>query len=386
MHNKHPHIPPSSRTLGIVHTFSGNALDRSRHAVELKEPKAFETAFQAPNSSFTLFHGTSVLVSPSSSSASTPQQPPQVVFQNAQELQAGFGIATTQLVLSSASVSSSSASASLPCIALGAIKDKWVFAIDVTAFQDKETLQTKSQRPFVFQPVRSLLGSLSTEDVAVAGQGAAALAWHRQNQFCGVCGSPMVAVEAGGRRACTSPTCKNRAYPRVDPVTIALVYHPPTDSILLGRQRVYRPGMYSCLAGYVEQVESLEEGVAREVKEESGIDVGAILYHSSQPWPIGRGASCQLMMGFICEATSTDIHMDEEELEDCRWFTRAEVAAARELTVTAATAPATASGPGPGPGEEGAGKEEAPLSIPGPYAIAHNLIRHWLVNIPPPRL
>ena len=96
-------------------------------------------------------------------------------------------------------------------------------------------------------------------------------AWHRLNNYCGVCGSPMISVEAGGRRACTS--CRNKAYPRIDPVVIALIYDPKTDKCLLGRQKVYRPGMYSCLAGYIEQVETLEEATRREVKEESGIDV-----------------------------------------------------------------------------------------------------------------
>lgn len=188
----------------------------------------------------------------------------------------------------------------------------------------------------------------------------------------------MLAVEAGGRRACTS--CRNRAYPRIDPVVISLVYHPPSDRILLGRQKVYRAGMYSCLAGYAEQCESLEEAIRREVKEESGIDVGKVEFHSSQPWPIGRGASCQLMVGFVCEATSTDIKMDGEELEDARWFSREEVAAAKELVVTPLQ-----HGGGAESGSEDAGGPP-PLSIPGPYAIAHHLIRHWLETPPRHRL
>ena len=148
------------------------------------------------------------------------------------------------------------------------------------------------------------------------------------------------------------------------------MHDPVRDTVLLGRQSVYRPGMFSCLAGYVSQCESLEEAVRREVKEESGIDVGEITYHSSQPWPIGRGAACQIMVGYIATATSTEIKMDTDELEDCRWFTRAEVAGAKELVVSAALDPT---------GENAGG-----LSIPGPYAIAHHLIKHWLTTTTPP--
>ena len=238
--------------------------------------------------------------------------------------------------------------------------------------QPKEEVEAKAQAAgeatVRFEPVRALLAALTQEDVAVAGLGASSLAWHRQHQHCGMCGSPMIAVEAGGRRACTS--CRNRAYPRVDPVVIALVHDPVRDTVLLGRQSVYRPGMFSCLAGYVSQCESLEEAVRREVKEESGIDVGEITYHSSQPWPIGRGAACQIMVGYIATAISIEIKMDTDELEDCRWFSRAEVAGAKELVVSAALDPT---------GENARG-----LSIPGPYAIAHHLIKHWLTTTTPP--
>lgn len=275
--------------------------------------------------------------------------------------------------------------AALTCVALGAAPStapsspqpqSWVFALDVSG-RPKEEVEAKCAAAagdgarLAFEPVRGLLAAMTGTEIAVCGQGAAVLAWHRLNQYCGVCGSPMRPVEAGGRRACTS--CRNRAYPRVDPVCIALVYDPATDRCLLGRQRVYRPGMFSCLAGYAEQCESLEEAVRREVKEESGVDVGKVVFHSSQPWPIGRGASCQLMVGFVCEATSVEIDMDSEELEDVRWFSREEVAAAKELVVTPLSTKATAGGDDDG----------TRLSIPGPYAIAHHLIKHWLENMPP---
>lgn len=270
----------------------------------------------------------------------------------------------------------------LTCVALGAAAEpQWVFALDVSA-RPKEEVEAQvagagdGAARVTFEPVRGLLAAMTPPEIAMCGQGGAILAWHRLNQYCGVCGSPMLPVEAGGRRACTS--CRNRAYPRIDPVCIALVYDPATDRCLLGRQRVYRPGMFSCLAGYAEQVESLEECVRREVKEESGIDVGKVVFHSSQPWPIGRGASCQLMVGFVCEATSVDIDMDSDELEDVRWFSREEVAAAKELVVTPLQHGAA--------GNSGNAGGPPPLSIPGPYAIAHHLIRHWLQMPPRHRL
>lgn len=268
----------------------------------------------------------------------------------------------------------------LTCVALGAATEpQWVFALDVST-RPKEEVEAQvaagDGARVAFEPVRGLLAAMTPPEIAVCGQGGAVLTWHRLNQYCGVCGSPMLPVEAGGRRACTS--CRNRAYPRIDPVCIALVFDPATDRCLLGRQRVYRPGMFSCLAGYAEQVESLEECVRREVKEESGVNVGKVVFHSSQPWPIGRGASCQLMVGFVCEATSVDINMDSDELDDVRWFSREEVAAAKELVVTPLQHGAA--------GDSGDAGIPPPLSIPGPYAIAHHLIRHWLQMPPRHRL
>ncbi|GAB5032749.1 nudix family protein [Nannochloropsis oceanica] len=358
----------SRRTpLGIAHTFSGLGLDRSRVETELKEVAAFESALKTDGAAFALFHGTSALI--------TKERQTKIVYQTGDMLQKLYGISIEQLQPTNKSsrltTSGNSSSAPyFPCVALGASVSGWAFAVDVSK-RSKEDVESKAEAAgevaVQFEPVRALLAVLTEEDIAVAGLGASILAWHRQHQHCGVCGSPMIAVEGGGRRACTS--CRNRAYPRVDPVVIALVTDPARDMVLLGRQRVYRPGMFSCLAGYVSQCESLEEAVRREVKEESGISVGDVMYHSSQPWPIGRGASCQIMVGYIATATSMDISMDTDELEDCRWFSRAEVAGAKELVVSAALDPT--------------GENPGGLSIPGPYAIAHHLIKHWLLTTTP---
>jgi len=121
---------------------------------------------------------------------------------------------------------------------------------------------------------------------------------------------------AGHTRECTDRACATIHFPRTDPATIMLVTD--GDRCLLGRQKVWIPGMYSTLAGFVEPGESLEDAVAREVLEETGIAVGAVHYHSSQPWPF----PANIMLGFHADATTTEIKVDYGELEDARWFER----------------------------------------------------------------
>jgi NAD+ diphosphatase len=144
------------------------------------------------------------------------------------------------------------------------------------------------------------------------------LDWHRRHGFCAQCGAPTRPKHAGWRRTCKS--CEAEHFPRVDPVTIMLVTH--RGHCLLGRQPRFAPGMYTCLAGFVEPGETVEDGVRREVREEAGIRVGAVRYHASQPWPFPSS----LMIGCYAEATSQDIVVDGEELEDCRWFSRDDLA------------------------------------------------------------
>jgi NAD+ diphosphatase len=141
--------------------------------------------------------------------------------------------------------------------------------------------------------------------------------WHARHRYCGLCGSPTRSEEAGHMRRCTNPACNTMHFPRTDPAVIMLV----TDGhrALLGRNKNFPlPGMYSTLAGFVEPGESLEDAVAREVREESGIEVAAVHYHSSQPWPF----PANIMLGFHAEARTTEITIDYGELEDARWFTR----------------------------------------------------------------
>ena len=119
---------------------------------------------------------------------------------------------------------------------------------------------------------------------------------------------------------CTRERCATESFPRLDPAVIVLVTD--GDRALLGRQPGWPAGRYSTIAGFVEPGESLEDAVRREVLEETGIETGAMSYQSSQPWPFPRS----LMLGFRAEAKSTEIRLDDRELEDARWFHRDELA------------------------------------------------------------
>ncbi|MCB1417583.1 MAG: NAD(+) diphosphatase [Notoacmeibacter sp.] len=162
---------------------------------------------------------------------------------------------------------------------------------------------------------------LTRADEGALAQGAALLAWHDANRFCGRCGSASAMAGGGVKRVC--PSCKSEIFPRTDPVAIMLAVD--GDRCLLGRSPHFPPGMYSTLAGFVEPGETIENTVRREVFEESGIRIGRVAYHASQPWPYPHS----LMIGCYAEAISDEIDTTIPELEDCRWFTRAEVAEMR---------------------------------------------------------
>jgi NAD+ diphosphatase len=168
-----------------------------------------------------------------------------------------------------------------------------------------------------FADLRQLGGRLDRREGALLALARAMLFWHSRHCFCGLCGSPTRSEEAGHMRRCTEPACHAMHFPRTDPAVIMLVVD--GDRALLGRNKNFPlPGMYSTLAGFVEPGESLEDAVAREVREETAIEVGAVHYHSSQPWPF----PANIMLGFYAEATSTAVSLDDGELADARWFER----------------------------------------------------------------
>ena len=138
--------------------------------------------------------------------------------------------------------------------------------------------------------------------------------WHQRHRFCGICGAPTCPRKGGHQRDCSNDDCQAPTFPRTDPAVIMLVHD--GDQALLGRQRVWKPGMFSTLAGFVEPGETLEEAVAREVWEETNVEVEDVRYHSSQPWPF----PASIMLGFYARARTTEIIRNDEEIEDAQWF------------------------------------------------------------------
>ncbi|KAJ8480200.1 hypothetical protein OPV22_023927 [Ensete ventricosum] len=227
-------------------------------------------------------------------------------------------------------------------------------------------------------------------ELAIAGHARSLLEWHNVSRFCGHCGARTVSIDAGRRKQCTNGSCKKRIYPRVDPVVIMLVLDKENDRALLSHQSRFVPRMWSCLAGFIEPGESLEEAVRRETREETGVEVGEVVYHSSQPWPVGPSSMpCQLMVGFFAYAKSFDIHVDKVELEDAQWHKREDVKKAltfaeyeKAQKTAALKVNQMCGGVEGGPNfssdfnvESG---ELAPMFVPGPYAIAHHLISSWV--------
>ena len=196
---------------------------------------------------------------------------------------------------------------------------------------------------------RAHFALLAMLDPAQAPIFAAALSlanWHRRHGFCSVCGKGTAPNRGGWSRECGA--CGNEHYPRVDPVVIMLAEH--DGRLLLGRQPHYPPGRYSALAGFVEPGETIEAAVARELKEEAGIEVADIRYLASQPWPFPSS----LMIGARARALGDSLTVDTNELDDARWFSRDEV-----LSALAAS-------------------EDAPFQAPPRSAIARTLLEAWV--------
>ena len=197
---------------------------------------------------------------------------------------------------------------------LGLYRERACFALALDA------AQTPAFDLDRFQDLRTLLGAMDRDEAGLLAYARALVTWSEKHRFCGRCGAPTESTLAGHAAKCTNEQCALEAFPRIDPAIIVLV----TDGTraLLGRQPTWRPGQYSTIAGFVEAGESLEDAVRREVYEETGVRVGEVEYHSSQPWPFPQS----LMIGFIAHAASTEIAFRDDELEDACWFTRADIA------------------------------------------------------------
>ena len=299
------------------HPFAGNPLDRGER--ERRDEAWIAAAERAAGSRFLPFRNLEVLID--------------------DHRQPGLGWLDTERVRSSVPDAE-------PRF-LGLAEGVAHFAVDLSRHPDAAT-RLAHERGWRFEDCRTAGSVLAGEETGILAQARSHLDWHSRHGFCSVCGRPTVAKRGGQVRQC--PACNAQHFPRTDPVVITVVAEPATDRCLLGqsRGRLSRMKMYSALAGFVDQGEAIEEAVTREVMEEAGIRVGNVRYHSSQPWPF----PCSLMIGCLAEAATTTIRMDAEEMSDVHWFERREVLLALD------------------------GKSDV-LSVPGPIAIAHHLIKAW---------
>ena len=208
----------------------------------------------------------------------------------------------------------------------------------------------KSRGDLLVTDLRSIAvqGLVAANDLPPIAEAKAVLHWHARHRFCPNCGAATRLVCGGWRRDC--PQCKAEHFPRTDPVVIMLAID--GDRCLLGRSPRFVPTMWSCLAGFVEPGESIEDAVHRETLEEAGISCGRVVYFASQPWPFPTS----LMIGCHAEALTHDIVVDREELEDARWFSKDEIEAMLMR------------------------KHPQVLTTPPPVAIAHHIIRAWVEN------
>lgn len=198
----------------------------------------------------------------------------------------------------------------------------------------------------------ALLDSLSAGEAGIYAAARSVLDWHARHRFCANCGAASAPHQAGWARRCLQ--CGTEHYPRTDPVAIMLAEHDDGGEkrVLVGRQPGFAAGRYSALAGFIEVGESIEEAVARELHEEAGLIATTVRYVASQPWPF----PAQLMVACIATVGDEVVTLDMAELDDVKWVTRKDVAAAL------------------------AGDPDARFGAPPRYAIANSLFRAWLAE------
>ena len=214
-------------------------------------------------------------------------------------------------------------------------------------FMDRRIIVIPGRDDLRVQDLRSLTlkGAFDRHTTALLGGAKSLLYWHARHRFCSCCGAPSKMAAGGWRRECEA--CKAAHFPRTDPVVIMLAHD--GDNCLLGRQPRFPKGMYSALAGFLEPGETIEEAVRREIMEEAGVACGEVRFVASQPWPF----PASLMIGCFARALSREIVMDQAELEDARWFSRAEARAMFD------------------------GTHPEGFTAPQHLAIAHHLLKAW---------
>jgi len=212
-----------------------------------------------------------------------------------------------------------------------------------------------------------------TNAVALLAQAAGMATWHCRTKHCTKCGSPLKPARCGSARRCTNVACGVHSYPRIEPAVIQLIQSPCGGFALLGRKKIWPAGRFSCLAGFVEVGETLEQCVVRETMEEAGviIDTDSVTYLRSQPWPFPSS----LMLGYMGTAvgevgTLPAINVDENEMEAVRWFSRQDVRAALGVSGSTSLDMSTTK----------IVYETQTLSLPGSSSLARSLIAEWAMK------
>jgi NAD+ diphosphatase len=298
-----------------IHTFAGNPFDRGD--TQRRDPEWIAAAARNPASRYLPLAQLNVLV------------------RDAPELRLGW--------LSPAEVAR--LDIAVAPVFLGLLDDVAHFALDVSELGDA-VHELNLDESWRFADARAAAMQLDAAETGIVAQSRAQVGWHRSHRCCSACGAPTESGRGGHVRICG--VCKAEHFPRTDPVAIMLILD--GDRCLLGQSLgpLARTGMYSALAGFIDQGESIEEAVRREIREEAGVVVGAVRYHSSQPWPFPSS----LMIGCHGRALTTKIAIDSSEMADVRWFSRDAVRAALA-------------------------QQNPDLRVPGAIAIAHHLIKAW---------
>jgi NAD+ diphosphatase len=228
---------------------------------------------------------------------------------------------------------------------LGLLHDAPRFGIGVDP-ATIEALKARADLKLIDLRTIAAQGEIDSVHVPPLAEAKAILGWHARHRFCPNCGAATAPVQAGWRRDC--PVCKAEHFPRTDPVVIMLPIK--GERCVLGRSPRFPPTMWSCLAGFCEPGESIEEAVRREVAEEVGLTCAEVKYFASQPWPFPSS----LMIGCHAVAVGDEIVIDRSEIEDARWFDRAEL---KSMLLR---------------------QHPQELTTPPPLAIAHHIIRDFV--------
>lgn len=157
---------------------------------------------------------------------------------------------------------------------------------------------------------------LAADDLALYSRARQLLYWVKQMQFCGFCGTKTAMQQTTNEQYLLCPSCEQRHYPRMNPCIISIITDVANERVLLGQARKHKNGMYACFAGFIEAGESAEQALVRELKEETGADIGKFKYLGSQSWPFPQ----QLMMAYAAEYRGSEIIADPDEMNHVKWF------------------------------------------------------------------